>query len=234
MSPRRETDLYDPMKRFLESQGYEVKGEVKGCDMLAVRGDEVVAVELKAGFNLTLVLQAIQRQQMTDAVYVAVEAPKSKRSGPRLGELQGLCRRLGLGFAIIHFSGRKEPWVEVVCDPGPFTPHRLHKRRAALLGEFARRSADFNTGGSTRRALVTAYREEALRVAEFLRRHGSGSPKEIRAATGAAKTAAILYDDPYGWFERVAKGVYRLSAKGEAALTTYADVVAAALEGSEP
>ena len=44
----KEADLYLPLKRFLESQGYEVKGEVQDCDVLAVRGTEaLVVVELK-------------------------------------------------------------------------------------------------------------------------------------------------------------------------------------------
>ena len=32
-----ETDLYPPIKRFLEGQGYTVKGEIGACDVLAVR-----------------------------------------------------------------------------------------------------------------------------------------------------------------------------------------------------
>ncbi len=44
----KESDLYLPVKRFLESQNYEVKGEVKDCDALAARGKEApVVVELK-------------------------------------------------------------------------------------------------------------------------------------------------------------------------------------------
>ena len=43
-----EADLYGPIKRFLEAQGYEVKGEIGPCDVMAVRGDEgPVVVELK-------------------------------------------------------------------------------------------------------------------------------------------------------------------------------------------
>ena len=48
MPSLRETDLYPPIKCFLEGQGYEVKGEVGDCDVVAVRdGDEPVLVELK-------------------------------------------------------------------------------------------------------------------------------------------------------------------------------------------
>ncbi|HEY3364562.1 MAG TPA: DUF2161 family putative PD-(D/E)XK-type phosphodiesterase [Symbiobacteriaceae bacterium] len=228
MGTRRETELYEPMKRFLEAQGYEVRGEVQRCDLAAVRGDELLVVELKAAFNLALVLQGIKRQQMTDLVYLAVEAPKSTRSAPRLAESQQLCRRLGLGLAIIHFRERREPWVEVVCDPGPFVPHRMTKKRSALLKEFAHRSADHNTGGSVRRPLVTAYREEALRIAAYLRGCDSGKLPDVKAATGSRRAATILRDDVYGWFERVDRGVYRLSPKGAEALAVYADVVAAA------
>jgi len=34
----KESDLYQPLKRFLELQGYDVKGEVQDCDVVAVRG----------------------------------------------------------------------------------------------------------------------------------------------------------------------------------------------------
>ena len=49
----KESDLYPPLKQFLESQNYEVKGEVQDCDVLAVRGEEApVIVELKLSLNL--------------------------------------------------------------------------------------------------------------------------------------------------------------------------------------
>ena len=55
----RETDLYPPVKAYLEGQGYAVKGEVQGCDVVALRGAEPpVIVELKQRFSLDLVLQA--------------------------------------------------------------------------------------------------------------------------------------------------------------------------------
>lgn len=56
-----ETALYPAVKRFLEAAGSEVKGEVNGCDVVAVRDAEPVRlaiVEMKRGFNLELLLQA--------------------------------------------------------------------------------------------------------------------------------------------------------------------------------
>ena len=71
--PRKETDLYPPVKRYLESQGYTVKGEITDCDVVAVRpGEEPVIVELKLTLNLNVVLQAVARQRVSNAVYVGV------------------------------------------------------------------------------------------------------------------------------------------------------------------
>ena len=55
-----ETLLYRPVKTFLEGLGFVVKGEIGGCDLFALRGDDppvVVIGELKLTFNLELVLQ---------------------------------------------------------------------------------------------------------------------------------------------------------------------------------
>ncbi|MCB1449780.1 MAG: hypothetical protein KDJ67_06635, partial [Nitratireductor sp.] len=69
----RETDLYEPVKALLERQGYDVKAEVGAADIMAIRGEEPpVIVELKTGFSLALVHQAIERLKITDAVYVAI------------------------------------------------------------------------------------------------------------------------------------------------------------------
>ena len=72
-----EADLYAPIKRFLEKQGYTVKGEIGECDVIAIRGDEPpVVVELKERLNLALVLQSVDRLGVTDSVYVAFRVGK--------------------------------------------------------------------------------------------------------------------------------------------------------------
>ena len=38
-SASAEVALYLPVKAFLERQGYVVRGEVRGCDLVACRGD---------------------------------------------------------------------------------------------------------------------------------------------------------------------------------------------------
>lgn len=83
----------------------------------------------------------------------------------RWGELTGLCRRLGLGLITVVFYKTKDPLVEVLAEPGDAPPQVRSgaRRREKLLLEFRERSGDYNTGGSTRVKLVTAYREGAAR-----------------------------------------------------------------------
>lgn len=213
-----ETDLYPPVKAFLEAQGYDVKGEVKGCDVVAVRGDEPpVVVELKRAFSLDLVLQGVDRLTLTDAVYLAVP----RRRGPRSPDdraIQRLCRRLGLGLLAVAPDGPRP--VEAVLDPLPYQPRKNRRRVGRLLGEHARRSGDPNLGGSPARALMTAYRQEALACARRLAEAGPASPAALRAA-GMPNAGKILQQDVYGWFERVERGVYRLTEAGAAGLARF-------------
>ena len=82
-----ESSLYLPVKRFLEKLGFEVKGEVCGCDLVALDANEPVAVvigELKLTFTLDLVLQAVDRLAACDEVWLAVRA--SRRGRPAGGQ----------------------------------------------------------------------------------------------------------------------------------------------------
>jgi hypothetical protein len=219
MQRPNETDLYPPVKRFLEGQGYTVKAEIGACDVMAVRGTDVpVIVELKTGFTLALLYQAIDRQKVTDLVYVCVPEPKK---GIGRDDVV-LCRRLGLGLLVV-----KNGWVEAHLDPAPYVPRKHKPRTQRLLKEFQRRVGDSNTGGSTRRPLMTAYRQDALRCAHYLDSNGAARIRDVVAATRVARAAGIFRSDVYGWFEKVERGTYAASPKAREALATYADVVAA-------
>lgn len=49
MDKIKESDLYQPIKEYLDSLGYDTKGEVKDCDITAIKDDELIVVELKKG-----------------------------------------------------------------------------------------------------------------------------------------------------------------------------------------
>ena len=231
MSRLRETDLYPPVKAFLEGQGYDVKGEVSDCDVVGVRDeDELVVVELKTAFNLRLILQGVRRQDVTDQVYLAfaVQAGRPVASVWRRQrrDVMKLCRRLGLGLMTVRFEAAGPSGIEVLLDPAPCTPRKHARRRGMLLREFQRRVGDPNEGGVTRRKIVTAYRQDALRCAAHLDRAGATRAAVLKAETGVSRAPQILQKDHYGWFERVERGVYALMPQGAEALAAYADVVA--------
>ncbi len=212
----RESDLYGPVKAFLLAQGYDVKGEVGALDVLAIRGDEPpLVVELKTGFSLTLLHQAVARQAITDLVYVAVPQPSGKAGAKALRANVGLCRRLGLGVLTVRLS---DGLVMAQADPGPFQPRKQPRRRATLLREFQRLAGDPNRGGSVRQGLMTGYRQDALRCAAVLSGAGPSRGRDVAAASGVAMATRIMADNHHGWFRRVSTGVYALTDAGRAAL----------------
>lgn len=217
----RETDLYPPVKAYLEAMGFTVKGEVASADVVAMRpGEEPVIVELKTAFSLALVHQGIERQAVSDWVYLAVPRLAGRRFQAALRANLALCRRLGLGLMTVRPS---DGFCEVHLDPGPYRPRKSKARKGRLLREFARRVGDPNAGG-TRGAVMTAYRQDALRCLAAV----AGAPAkagDVAGATGVAAARRIMADDHYGWFERVARGVYRATPKGLAALQEYAAAI---------
>ena len=212
----KESDLYLPLKGFLESQGYEVKGEVHDCDVVAIRSNEApVVVELKLSLNLDLILQAVERQALTPKVYIGV--PRQCHSlKKRKKRTIKLLRMLGLGLVVIR-TGHHSVNVEVLLDPAEYTPRKSRHRTERLLGEFKKRVGDPNLGGVTKRmGIMTAYRQRALTIADLLYRQGPTKASDIAHALEEPKARNILYRDVYGWFERESRGIYRLSPRGEA------------------
>ncbi|HUN44116.1 MAG TPA: DUF2161 family putative PD-(D/E)XK-type phosphodiesterase [Acetobacteraceae bacterium] len=215
-----ETSLYPAVKRFLEASGFRVKGEVNGCDAVAVQDGEplrIAIVEMKLGFNLDLLLQAVERLRIADEVWVAV--PATRRGRDRDPRVHRLCRLIGLGLMIVHITRGR---VEILAEPGPYRPRPNPRRRARLLREHTSRSGDPSPGGSSRQPIMTAYRQQALTCAALLKA-GPGRPRDLRIVAPAA--GRILRHNVYGWFERMERGVYRLTADGEGALRRWPDVV---------
>lgn len=236
----KESELYTPIKKHFEVLGYHVRAEVRHCDMVAIQPNEPEAhpiiIELKSSFNVTLLLQAMERMKLSPYVYVAVAKKKSSHSSHSVPALQNLCKRLGLGFLLVTFYKRKEPFVATICHPPNYAekdepmykpkPIKTVKTRAArLVREFHARSGDYNVGGVTKQPLVTAYREKALRVVIALQT-GPLRAATIRSKTGVDDAASVLQRNYYGWFVRQGRGIYALTPVGYAALTQYAETIA--------
>ncbi len=210
----QEVDLYPPLKSYLEGQGYEVKGEILNCDVVAFRPeDPPVIIELKLSLNMSILLQAVDRIKISDTVYIGV--PKGLAVlKKRRKQIIKLMRMLGLGLIVID-SVAKIGGVDVLCDPGEYKPRQIKKQTQRLLKEFQERVGDPNQGGtSMRQGLLTAYRQKALAISEYLMTHGETKASIIAKSLEEPKTRAILYDNVYGWFDRLGKGVYTLSPRG--------------------
>jgi len=219
-----EVDLYGPIKQFLEAQGYAVKGEIGPCDIVAVRGDEgPVVVELKERLNLALLLQAVDRMNVSDAVYLAFRIGKGHSASwrARRKPVTSLLRRLGLGLLTVSTRGDVVP----VLDPAPYRPRPNARRRERLLKEFAERIGDPEPGGSASRQRLTAYRQDALRCARELAGAGVLKVSVLCERTGVRRAGPILRDNHYGWFDRVKTGHYHLSPKGKRDLPRWSDAL---------
>jgi hypothetical protein len=207
-----ETALYLPVKRYLESLGFEVKGEICDCDVVALRGvtsPVVVVCELKLGFNLELILQGVDRSAVCDEIWLAVRA--SSRGHVRDPRVRKLCRLLGFGLIGVSATGQ----VEILAEPGPWRPRRNLRERSRLVDEHQRRRGDPALGGSSKSPIMTAYRQQALACAASLVA-GPRRTRDIKATVSDAPK--ILLRNVYGWFVRVDRGVYGLTDAGKAAL----------------
>jgi hypothetical protein len=222
-----ETDLYKPVREYLEGLGYNVQGEVEDCDLAAIKGDELVVVELKMSFNLKLLSQAVKRQRAADSVYIAIPRPKGGARTVGWRDMCMLLRRLELGLITVT-TGREEEQVEVHFHPNTFdrikSTRSGKKIRHNIIMEATARSGHYNTGGSNKRKLITAYRERAVHVACCLMKFGPLSPSQIKKLGAAPKTSNILRDNHYGWFTKVSRGIYKLNDSAKEFMDGYPEL----------
>lgn len=223
-----EEDLYKPIYDYLSGLGYTVRSEVNHCDIAAVKGEELLIVEMKKALNLDVILQAVLRQKLADAVYIAVPKPGKGLFSKRWQNLGYMLKRLQLGLMVVSLK-EDCSFVEVVFEPAVFdmikSKNKSKKKKQELIKEFASRYGDFNTGGSTRKKLVTAYREMAIHIACCLMKYGQLKPRELRQlGTDEKKTTIILERNHYGWFENISKGLYAINEKGRQEVMEYAEL----------
>lgn len=218
----KESDLYDPLKIYLEKQGYTIRGEVRDCDLVALKGDEMILIELKTRVSVALLIQAAKRKDISDSVYIAVPVPPGKKDLPNSRGLRNLLRKLEVGLILVRFMKTKTR-VDMVMHPKPYEKRMRPRKQNAILREVNGRYGEFNKGGiPSTEERITAYRQEAVRLAVLLKEQGEASPKQLRELSARPeKVQPILSQNVYGWFDRVRKGVYILNEAGLTALERY-------------
>lgn len=216
MADFKETDLYEPIRAFLEEEGYQVQAEVKDCDIAAMKDGQLLIVELKKAFNLKLVYQGMERQSLTDQVFVAIPRPEKGAREKAWKDMLKLLKRLELGLLTVALDSPLKT-VDVVLEPSDSLAWKNRKKREKLQAELEHRQVDGNVGGMTRRKIMTAFREKSIRLACLLEREGQVSTATLRER-GMEEYLPLLGRNYDKWFGRVEKGVYTLSEKGQEAL----------------
>lgn len=219
--------MFAPIERYFIDQGFDVHGEVNDCDVVAVKGEKIIIIELKRNLHMNVLMQAAKRQRLTNDVYIAVLAPKTSFRSRKRNDLRHLLRRLELGLLTVSFE--EDPAVlDHVIAPKRFdrkcSIQQSKKGRAKLLEEIAGRHKNMNVGGSYQTEMITAYREMCIFIACCLNRFGPLSAKKLRELGTSDKTYSILYNNYYGWFMRESKGIYGLTQTGKHGYQTYEEV----------
>jgi hypothetical protein len=217
--------MYEPIKKFFVSMGYEVRAEVKNCDITLVKDGELTVIEMKKAFNMTLLFQCMERQAITSQVYAAIPNLRRMKNG-NLAKTKKVCKSLGIGLITVDvWSALKT--IEIVQSPPVPEKLKTSKKSAELrdnvMKEISGRSDDYNTGGAVKKKLATAYRETVIHVAcalESALRDGDAFSgiELIKDYSAPPNATGVLRNDFYGWFRKVGGKRYTLSDEGRAML----------------
>jgi hypothetical protein len=231
---RYERELGEPLRAHFTGCGFQVRSEVNGCDLIAVKAGLVIAVEMKRHLSFDLLAQAVERQSYADVVYLGVPKPGDFSVDRQWRAKLRVLRQLGLGLLLVGGTPRHFTVEEALAPGSAAAPRLSTKKRRALEREFRERRLDLNTGGTSGVPLVTAHRECAIHLAYLLDTHGPMPPRALRALGAHPKrTASALGRNSYGWFARVNDRCYALTDDGKQALVTYGALVRAFAQAAD-
>lgn len=223
-----EEDMYEHISTYFLDLGYVVHGEVKSCDMTATKGDRLIVFEFKKSLSLELLIQGVKRQKISDLTYLCVPRPLKFSYNSKFKDILYLLKRLQLGLIFVDMNKERSGSIEIILDPTLFDmaqSKKYHKKkREGLLKEISLRKTSINKGGSTRKKLMTAYREDSLRLLHLAFDKEFISPKD-GVSIGILKSQSILRNNYYNWFTKLDRGKYSLSDEGKSAYISYKDVI---------
>ena len=211
----KEEELYEPVKKYFEKRGFKIKGEVVNCDVAGVKDDILLVVELKKNFNLKLVYQAMERQKLTDYIYVAIPRPKNFKK-KEVKYMIELLKKLKIGLLVVSF-GEKRKMVQTVLEPiiNETSKKSSSYKKNKVLYELNERTNDFNIGGKNKTKIITAYREKSIEIACFLEIFEKAKGLELKKLGCDKNATSIMRNNYYGWFLKIDKGIYSLSEDGK-------------------
>lgn len=169
----KETDLFEPVKEWLEERGYEVYTEVTSslaggrADIVAVSGPAVTVVEMKRSLSLDLLAQAVRWKLFSNYIYIAVPARRNNRVS---GYVRGFLQREGIGLIEVVFPEAKSSYLQ------PYAINtercRFNRRIDDHLRESLTEKHKELPGGHAGGGYVTTYSQTIDRVKDYLWRQG--------------------------------------------------------------
>lgn len=165
----KESDLFLPIKQYLMlSRGCEeVYGEVIDIDVLALRGEDDISVELKTSLNWRVIEQAIDRSRGCQYVYVGVPKTKQRISYVAIETLE----RYGLGLLTVDEQGM----VQEVIRPS----RQVNKSRRYRFRDYIQEHHTKTIGGVKTGEGPTAYSESIDKIKEFMKGKGWVTAQDI-------------------------------------------------------
>ncbi len=210
-----EKDLFPIVKKYFEGLDYKVNAEVKDCDVVLTKDNIITVVELKINLNITAVYQALDRQKITDSVYIAIQKPK-RYSTKELSKMKNLLKRLNIGFILIDI---KNDTLQIILEPtiGKQKNNKLTKK---IAKEIEGRTLDTNIGGTTQVKQMTAYKDFSIKLACFMEHYSIVNHSFLKKNFGIENSYHVMYNNFYGYYTKYGNGDFGLSHKGEEMLNS--------------
>lgn len=168
----KESDLYKPIKKLLESKGYEVYAEVEPhavgnwgarADIVATNYPAVTIVEMKTSLSLDLVEQAYSWLPHAHYIYIAI--PKRNKAIPSF--MLNMLKRYGIG--VIEVSHKYGTYATIT------TPARFNRARMVYPVDWKKvlkpEHKTWVEGGANAGGHVTSYKLTIKGVKDYLRKN---------------------------------------------------------------
>ncbi|MFF5816373.1 hypothetical protein [Lysinibacillus capsici] len=96
----KESDLFEPLKRFLLNQVHcqNVYAEVGLYDVVALKGNVTIVVEMKKHLNFKVLEQAYRARTASDYYFIAVPKPKQRHGW----FIRDILKKYGIGLIDLH------------------------------------------------------------------------------------------------------------------------------------
>lgn len=180
----KETDLYEPIKKWLNTKGFDVYAEVKShgfrSDVIGKSGPALANVELKLQLSFDLLDQALSRKKFFNYTYIAI--PKRK-SVPKF--VRRFLERENIGLLQVDGDGRVIiSWVAKFNRIAP--PYKKD------WNKFLREEMKENIGGDNGSHILTPYKLMMDSVKKYLERVRKADEKQKNNRDGWLLIEEIL------------------------------------------